>query len=466
MSSRQAKELERQASQAALLHGHSESGGYFSAAAVREVCRMASWSLSILPHLAQTMWFRLSSQFARGTSSTSAPAATATLNVRYGPHSRNTVDVFPPAGFAADGRSGQQLRPCLVFVHGGAWAFGNKAMHSLLGKSLAHDVEHLIRRGDSGAKSQSQRCAVFVANYRLFPEARVDDMMADLDRFLSWLSACASHYGGDPNRIYVSGHSSGAHITSLCLIKRAIHDHEQSLQPKQRQRKPVSGKWNTHAWQLKQIRGFVGLSGPYHIADHYIHESKRGVAQVSPMKPCMNGPDNFDDNSPTVLAERHAEAIRVWLGHVDFHLVHGTNDPTVPWSSSHKFSVFLRRAGLVTQTRFVPLDDCGHTEVALPSDTKQQQHWFDATVRYFHESVHVEERRRLQRQNSKQPRSGKNKNRHRVPLHRELQHLVDEVGLLSTRWEHHRSTFVAHQRASTALLSRLSAELDDSLCKE
>lgn len=48
---------------------------------------------------------------------------------------------------------------------------------------------------------------------------------------------------------------------------------------------------------------FVGIGGPYHIADHYVHESSRGVENLSAMKPAMGGIPNFAHHSPTALLD-------------------------------------------------------------------------------------------------------------------------------------------------------------------
>jgi acetyl esterase/lipase len=80
------------------------------------------------------------------------------VNCRYGPHERNTLDVY---GVRAEGAS----RPVLVFMHGGAWSFGHKWQYALVGEYLA-----------------AQGFVVAVLNYRTFPRGSVADMVEDVER--------------------------------------------------------------------------------------------------------------------------------------------------------------------------------------------------------------------------------------------------------------------------------------------
>lgn len=79
------------------------------------------------------------------------------------------------------------------------------------------------------------------------------------------------------------GCHAGSQLASMCLWQRALA-------------------------HLPQPEVFVGLAGPYHIPNHLQFEAARGVAEISTMKPAMGGEDGMADQSPTVLAQRAAEA--------------------------------------------------------------------------------------------------------------------------------------------------------------
>lgn len=58
-------------------------------------------------------------------------------------------------------------------------------------------------------------------SYRLSPEASLADMVADVAAAVAWVRRNARRYGGDPSRIYLAGHSAGAHLATLALASGA-----------------------------------------------------------------------------------------------------------------------------------------------------------------------------------------------------------------------------------------------------
>ena len=57
---------------------------------------------------------------------------------------------------------------------------------------------------------------VFVStNYRFVPKATVKEMTGDIAKAIRWVHDHAKEYGGDPNSIFVMGHSAGAHLAAL-----------------------------------------------------------------------------------------------------------------------------------------------------------------------------------------------------------------------------------------------------------
>jgi triacylglycerol lipase len=116
-----------------------------------------------------------------------------TRAVRYGPDAeRNLLDVFTPQ--RADGT----LRPVLVFVHGGAFVAGNRRT----GNSPFYDNIALwaVKNGMVGVNT----------TYRLAPQHPWPAAQEDLATMLAWVRENIAARGGDPNRIYLMGHSAGA----------------------------------------------------------------------------------------------------------------------------------------------------------------------------------------------------------------------------------------------------------------
>jgi acetyl esterase/lipase len=94
--------------------------------------------------------------------------------------------------------SGPVQRPVMIFVHGGGWIGGDKA-------DVASKPEFFVRAG-----------YVFVSiNYRLGPQAKFPANVQDVATAIVWTIRNIAHYGGDPNRIYLIGHSAGGHLVTL-----------------------------------------------------------------------------------------------------------------------------------------------------------------------------------------------------------------------------------------------------------
>jgi len=119
------------------------------------------------------------------------------LDVAYGPHPRHRLDLFPcllPSASAA------AAAPIAVFFHGGFWRSRDKADYSYVARGLA-----------------SLGCVVAVANYPLCPAASLDEIVTSARAAVRWLIDHAAEFGGDPARLYVTGHSAGAHLAAMCM---------------------------------------------------------------------------------------------------------------------------------------------------------------------------------------------------------------------------------------------------------
>jgi acetyl esterase/lipase len=170
-----------------------------------------------------------------------------------------------------------------------------------------------------------------IVGYPTYPDSDMVIQANTVNKVLEWVFRAISKYGGDEEAIFLSGHSSGAHIGALHLIQAAS-----------------SG-------QTTRIKGFVGFSGVYDIGEHYKFEAGRGVEEVSPMKPAAGGIDHFDEHSPTLLVPAlDEEAIRRMPPML---LLHGDADATVPLSSAECFHQALKAAGAVASLEVLPATD-------------------------------------------------------------------------------------------------------------
>jgi acetyl esterase/lipase len=103
---------------------------------------------------------------------------------------RQTLDVYSPPG--------AKNLPVVFWIHGGGWQAGDKK--------------------DMNVKPQAftEKGFVFVSvNYRLLPAVDMGTLVRDVARAAGWVHDHIAGYGGDPNRLFVMGHSAGAQLAAL-----------------------------------------------------------------------------------------------------------------------------------------------------------------------------------------------------------------------------------------------------------
>lgn len=115
-------------------------------------------------------------------------------DLRYGPSEAETLDLFP-----AENPGG----PLHLFIHGGYWQALHKDDHSYV-------AEALVEEGVS----------VAVVNYALCPDVTLEDIVAQIRRAALWLHRHAADYGCSGERLQVSGHSAGGHLTGMLMATR------------------------------------------------------------------------------------------------------------------------------------------------------------------------------------------------------------------------------------------------------
>lgn len=110
------------------------------------------------------------------------------------------LNIFAPKN--ADGSN-----EVMLFIHGGSWDSGNKDIYNFLGSRLA-------RKG----------IVAVIIDYPLSPGYQVHDMAKASAQAVKWTSENIKKYGGNPDRIFVSGHSAGGHLASLISVRDEYFD--------------------------------------------------------------------------------------------------------------------------------------------------------------------------------------------------------------------------------------------------
>ena len=145
---------------------------------------------------------------------------TRSTAIAYGPQPLNRLDIYTPETLPAPA-------PTVVFFYGGCW-----------GGCQTLTREHYRFVGEALTASGF---VTVVADYRRHPQVKFPEIMADAGAAVTWVSRHIDKYGGDGGRIFLMGHSAGAHLAAMLALDEtylapAVHD---------------------------TIKGAVGLAGPY-----------------------------------------------------------------------------------------------------------------------------------------------------------------------------------------------------------
>ena len=140
-------------------------------------------------------------------------------DIAYGANPRQTLDIYTPDRLTAPA-------PVIVFFYGGSWQFGTKSDYLFLGQAFA-----------------SRGFVTVIADYRLYPEVYFPAFVQDGAMAFHFAHEHINQYGGDPDHMFLAGHSAGAYIAMMLTVN------DQYLR-------------EAHA-RKSWVRGTIGIAGPY-----------------------------------------------------------------------------------------------------------------------------------------------------------------------------------------------------------
>jgi acetyl esterase/lipase len=223
-------------------------------------------------------------------------------DIAYGAEPRQRLDVYVPEKLSV-------TAPVVVFWHGGRWEIGDKSDYRFVGAALA----------------ESGYVAV-VANYRHYPRVKMPGFMADAAQAALWARAHAAEFGGDPQRLYLMGHSAGAQMAALL-----------TLDP----------RYFAAAGQpAPTIAGVIGLSGPYDFLPLL-------EADVQDM---FGPPQIYAESQPINYVRADAPPML---------LIHGLDDDTVWPKNSRNLATALQAIGVPVTLKLYPKLSHADTVAAL-----------------------------------------------------------------------------------------------------
>ena len=183
---------------------------------------------------------------------------------------RCRLDVYHPKtkGFAT-----------VVWFHGGGLKGGNRSV-------------------PGGLKNKG--LAVVPVNYRLYPKVKAPTYIEDAAASIAWVFRNIDKYGGDPDKIYVSGHSAGGYLTSMVGFDK---------------------RWLAkHSIDADRIAGLIPYSG--HTITHFTVRAERGIDGKQPI---------IDDMAPLFHVRKDAPPTLFVTGDRDLEMLGRYEENAYMW---------------------------------------------------------------------------------------------------------------------------------------
>ncbi len=213
-----------------------------------------------------------------------------TSDIAYDSGGQHRLDLYRPA-------RGQDC-PLVVYFYGGAWDGGDKASFRFVGAALA----------EAGV-------VAVIPNYARYPEARFPRFMHDAALAVAYARAHAREWGADPDRLFVIGHSAGAHMAVLLALDQEYL-----------QQVDGNSRW---------LRGAVGLAGPYDFLP----------AKEAYLNEMFGPPENFARSQPVNFARADAPPLL---------LMHGLRDQRVDPDNTRKLEARMQAVGGSVRAEYFP----------------------------------------------------------------------------------------------------------------
>ena len=205
-------------------------------------------------------------------------------NIAYGKQPWQQLDVYPGGS--------SKMNPVVMFIYGGGWDSGKKSQYFFAANAF-------VKRGYT----------VVVPDYIKYPDGSFPSFVEDGAKAFAWAKNNIDRYNGDPNNIFIVGHSAGAHTGALL----ATDPHYLA----------------DLGFSKTDIRGFAGMAGPY----GYTPRAPKYVAIFKPESnyPKMKAMNFVDGSEPPMI------------------LIHGMGDKVVGVRNKDTLLEKLNQAGVKNQ---------------------------------------------------------------------------------------------------------------------
>lgn len=188
-----------------------------------------------------------------------------------------TLNVFSPKN-----NSSNNL-PVLIFVHGGNWNSGRKELYNFFGNNFA-------KKG----------VITVIVGYTLSPDANYKEMTSEIAQAILWTKKNISKYNGNPDKIFLTGHSAGGHLITLAAL-----DKEYGIKP-------------------DDISGII-LNDAAGLDMHHYLEQNPPTTEDDYLSTWSNNPEKWEDASPINFLSESTPPILIYVGEKTYSSIKTAN---------------------------------------------------------------------------------------------------------------------------------------------
>ncbi len=230
-------------------------------------------------------------------------------NLPYKKGQLNTLDIYIPN----IGKPQNNQLPVVIFFYGGCWGgctTFDKNYYQFVGQAMTS--KHFI---------------TVIGDYRRYPDVTFQGIIQDSQQIVKWVKQNIAQYCGNPNHLFLMGHSSGAHLAAMLTVDKSRLDSE----------------------TYQSIKGFIGLAGAYDF-----------LPLTEPYQKTLFGPaEKYPESQPINFVTGLEPPVL---------LLHGRRDKTTLPENSMNLSKKIKQLG--GSVRLKIYKDMNHTDIlsalALP----------------------------------------------------------------------------------------------------
>ena len=259
-------------------------------------------------------------------------------NVSYGTHERQVLDLYLPEDLS-------DVTGLVLCIHGGAWIGGDKSAYTDSAKDLC----------------KSMNVATATINYRYLSETvTMYDIIDDVDAAVAKIKEIGKENGTDINKMLLTGHSAGAHLSMLYAYSKA----------------------DTAAITPAAV---ANMSGPTDLTDeNYFVNNDLGTDNVLMLVSYATGKkinlESYEESKSAI--DKIAPLYYVDENTVPTIICHGMKDTIVPYSNAVTLDAKLTECGVTHE--FISYPNSGH---GLESDAEQAKYAEELMLEYLRNYV-------------------------------------------------------------------------------